>query len=200
MKTNINLLPERVLFYGACLLFAMCLMIFFSSCSVSRNVNKDIEKSRTESTSNEKVNTDTRSLTNTRTTEDFDSCYNFPGSKATGMKPLADLKNGDTLKTENNDVSASVFLDKNGNIGVTATNKPKSIPIRVKKTTETSRNEAVVERKEKSGTTVSDGYKKTVAKQFKAKNNLPWLLLLLIPAAYLIFRYRKQIPYLKNFC
>ena len=200
MTMKLNLLPEKVLFYGALLLFLVCVVIFLSSCSLTRKVNKDIEKTHSTEISNEKTTTNTHANTNTRTTEGFDSCVNIPGSKTSSMGSLFNLQKGDTLKTENNDVSASVYIDGNGNIGVTANEKPKIIPIKGQRITETNEIKAVEEQKQSSDTKVQDDLKKHVTSDTKATNNLPWLFLLLIPIAGLIYVFRKQIPYLKNFC
>lgn len=193
-------MPERILFYGALALFLMCVMIFFSSCSVSRNANRDIEKNHSEETLNQNTAINTHSVETSKTTEKFDSCKDIPGSKVSGMKPLDDLIKGDTLKTENGDVSSSVFIDKSGNVGVNTVSKPRIIPLTGTRTIESTKTADVKQDQQTNTTKDQDIVKKVIVTETKAKNNLPWLLLLLIPIAGIVYYFRKQIPIIKNFC
>lgn len=200
MKNKINLFPERLLFYGAICLFIFCLFLFFSSCSVSRNTEKHTETTKVSESENSQTNTAVNTVIHQKTTTDIDTCIKVPESNVSASAPVSHLNDGDTLTTTNDNLSAMVFIDKKGIVQLRASQVAKTLPIKGKKVVETSATVSVAQSEQKTVQKETTSEKKEISRKTKV-NNYSWLLLLLIiPVAAIIYRFRKQIPYLNTLC
>jgi|GEM_PF-4800956 len=127
------------------LYFLLILIWFWPACTTQKHVRKDkasekqetITEQKTETTSQVTTNTDTRIVSITTTIEQLDTTILVPGSTIYGIKLLADLLAGNTLKVESDDQVMEVFWDSLSNtIKAQATDKPKTVPVTFSRTIE----------------------------------------------------------------
>lgn len=149
-------------------------ILLLSSCSLIKSANK-IQKEdskKTELDSLAKMD----SKTNTKITELADTTVKISGSQIEGSRPLSDLEKKPFV-LEDGDQVVTISVDpESGNLRVKSEVKPRSVPIKVKKTTET--------KEEKKTTTVvkKDEEKKSELKQTDKevkRFGLPWWVWLL---------------------
>ncbi len=197
-------------FLGSSVMAKTCLWLFIiamvimllTRCSVTKHVQKDDQSSstKTESQAEEKTKKETQSdlTSKTTTSEIVDTTVNVAGSNLNGSRPITDLEHGKPLILEDNNQAIKISVDSAGNVKVESLLKPRTIPVKIKKT---STREEQLKQTVKSSSDSTGQEKiqsktktKTVDRQVTKHFGFPWWLWLLIAAsAYVIWRLWPKI-------
>lgn len=178
------------------------LSLFLSSCSFVKNLTHSKQKTKTETDASvqENKSTTTETEKKTKTTIEGEELVPVPGSELSGSTPLEKLQIQPwTLEDMNQ--SATVSVDKAGNLKLDLVKKTQIVPLKVKKTIEENLKETKTEKSDSLAETHTKAKVQTEdsTKHVERSGGLPWYLWLLILLAILIglaWKFRTKIPFM----
>jgi cytoskeletal protein RodZ len=182
-----------------CAWFWLIALFLLTNCTTSKQVSKSREQENVEQKSSENLSTrsqattqmDTRTRTDTRVTEEFDTLAKRPGSKISGIAPIGDLFSGIPMRSETEDMILETFYDSlTRTIHTQATAKEKDVRVRGKRTSE--RTEMTQQNQTKQETSQSVSEKKAqlskqtdaekISKQVSRSGIPAWLIVMAVLA------------------
>lgn len=191
---------HRWIMENIALALIIAVMIMFSGCTTSKNIQKQKTQERTDRTLDEDINTssnattktDTRNEINTRIVEEFTDTIHRSQSEISASLQLQEILRGTILTTENTDMILITFYDSVMKvIRSQATSKAQDIPVTGKRTID--RNEIIDQTQQKNETSGSSVIRKDqISKQYDSeivnkevtRSGLPaWLIILFVIAA-----------------
>lgn len=168
------------------------LAFLFVACGVSKHVNRDKSKIKSEVDSVAKVKEHV--VTKTKTVEEVDTSAVAKGSTVNGSTPLKDLDEKPyTLEDENQTITVS--KDSTGKLNVTGTVKDRKVDLKFTRTTEEEKkaDKTVTVKKEESTTSTTKSTDKEVE---RSGFNFGLVIILLIFLVFLYLTLRKRFPFL----
>ncbi len=157
---------HRWIMENIALALIIAVMIMFSGCTTSKNIQKQKTQERTDRTLDEDINTssnattktDTRNEINTRIVEEFTDTIHRSQSEISASLQLQEILRGTILTTENTDMILITFYDSVMKvIRSQATSKAQDIPVTGKRTID--RNEIIDQTQQKTNIRIL-GYSK----------------------------------------
>lgn len=135
----------------------IAVLIILSGCTTSKGVHQERNREKVERNLQETIDTksqattktDTRSVSDTRIFEEFDTTIRKLPSEIAGYKPLNDFLKGERIKSETGDMTLETYYDSiTGTIRSQAIIKEQNITIKAKRITE--RHEVSAQQQSKS--------------------------------------------------